>query len=387
MATNVALHQLLGSSTVTRAISQIKTPMSRLQDFFGAGPSGSATNQVGGKNFGWDIFDATRTIATGRPPGTGPATVAPQVVGHVSAAAYRAHEKISLLEERIFRTRPIGGQWGEVDVRGQSYVTRQEGYLAQRFRNNRELMLAAMLRGQLYLTISGDDIIPTLSSGDVTIDFQIPSNNKGQFAYFMDTSTSSTALITTSWDTDANTDGTYEGTIVDDCLDINSCFEQLHGLPLRHVWVNSTLMKYVMNTAQLQNVAGTANRVFTIFQPTGLTNVEGIQDTGFNVIFEALPWLTWHVYDGGLVVNGTYTKLIADGVAVFMPDPDPLWMEMLEGSEVVAENVMDQGDERFGLQAWTTRTIDPAGFDLKALDVCLPALYIPKCIAYGTVIF
>jgi len=382
MATNVALHQLLGSTTVTRAISQIKTPMSRLQDFFGAGPGGPNTNQVGGKNFGWDIFDRTRSIATGRPPGTGPATIAPQVVGHVSAAAYRAHEKITLLEERIFRTRPIGGQWGEVDVRGQAYVTRQEQYIAQRFRNSRELMLAAMLRGQLYLTINGDDLVPTLASGDVTIDFKIPAGNKSQLDL-----TGAGSIIGTSWDTDADTDGTYEGTIVDDCLDINSAFEQLHGYPLRHVWVNSTLMKYVMNTAQLQNVAGTANRVFTLFQPTGLTNDDGVEDTGFNVVFEAMPWLTWHVYDGGLDVNGTFTKLIADSTAIFMPDPDPNWFEMLEGSEVVAENVMDAGNERFGLQAWTTRVIDPAGFDLKALDVCLPALYIPKCIAYGTVIF
>lgn len=375
MAT-VALHQLLGSVTVTRAISRIKTPLSRFQTFFGMQPGGSATTDIGGKNFGYDIFNRTRAIATGRPPGTGPASRAPQVVGHVSAAAYRAHEKMLLEEERIFRTRPLGGNWGEVDERGQRYVTRQEGHLAQLFRNNREFMVSRMCRGSFMVKIQGESWIPVDTGGHFTVDFQVPSGNKSQLNML-----GGGDIINVSWATVASAD------IPMDCLQINAAFEQLHGRPLRHVWINSTLLGSVLANTALQNLAGTANRVFTSFNPSGVPGPDGIEDTGFTVVFEGLPWVTWHVYDGGLDVDGTFTKFIPDTAAIFLPDPSPDWAEFYNGSEVVAENVMSAGDVRYGLSAWTTRVIDPAGFELKSLDIGLPVLYIPNCIAYGTVVF
>ena len=373
---NVALHQLLGSTTVTRAISRIKTPMSRFQQFFGMAPGGAGEVDQGGTLFGYDVFNRSRTIATGRPPGTGPATRSPQVLGHVTAAAYRVHEKLTLLESRIFRTRPIGGQWGDVDRRGQQYVTRQEDYLAQLFRNNREFMASRMPRGSFQVLISGDNWVPVDTGGTFTISNQQPAANRSQLDLL-----GAGDIINTSWATTATAD------IVGDCLAINSAFEQLHGRPLRHVWSNSTDIINVMNNTGLQGMAGTANRVFTSFEPTRLTAPDGIEDTGFTVVFEGLPWLTWHVYDGGLDINGTFTKFLPDNNMIFCPDPATDQVEWYNGSEVVAENVMAPGDERYGLSAWTTRVIDPAGFELKSLDIGLPILYIPTALAYGTVVF
>jgi hypothetical protein len=123
------------------------------------------------------------------------------------------------------------------------------------------------------------------------------------------------------------------------------------------------------------------------FAPSGYRNADGIEDPGLTVVFRALPWLTWHVYDAGLDVNGTYTKFLSDTTAVFLPEPGNDWIEWIEGSEVVAENVLDGGTERYGLHAWSTRVIDPAGWELKVVDNGIPAPYVPKCIAYGTVIF
>jgi len=373
---NVALHQLLGSTTVTRAISRLKTPMSRFQNFLGTQPGGSAESDQGGTLFGYDVFNRSRTIATGRPPGTGPASRAPQVLGHVTASAYRAHEKVTLLESRIFRTRPIGGQFGDVDRRGQQYVTRQQDYLAQLFRNNREFMNSRLLRGSFQVLISGDNWIPVDTGGTFTVDYQVPAGNKTQLDML-----GAGDIINTSWADTANAD------IVNDCLQINAAMEQLHGRPLRHIWVDSTNIANVMNNTALQGLSGTANRVFTTFEPTGLSSPDGIEDTGFTVRFEGLPWITFHVYDGGLDVNGTFTKFLTTTTAMFLPDPSPDWLEWYNGSEIVAENVLSPGDERFGLQAWTTRVIDPAGFELKSLDIGLNALYIPDVVVYGTVVF
>ena len=373
---NVALHQLLGSTTVTRAISRIKTPMSRFQTHLGWNPGGFAESDQGGKTFGYDVFNRTRLIAKGRPPGTGPATRAPQVLGHVTAAAYRAHEKVTLLEERIYRTRPIGGQWGTVDARGQRYVTRQEDYLAQLFRNNREFQASRFYRGSFQVLIDGDDWIPVDTGGTFTVDNKQPAGNRAQLNML-----GAGDIIGTTWSDTAN------ATIFEDVMAVNAAYEQLHGRPLRHAWMTSVGINNVFNNAGLQSLSGTANRVFTTFEPTGLQSPDGIEDTGFTVRFEALPWLTWHVYDGGLDVNGTFTKYIEDTACAMSPEPSADWAEWYNGSEIVAENVMSPGRERFGMAGWSTRVIDPAGFEIKSLDVGLGILYIPSVPVYATVVF
>lgn len=371
---NVALHNLLGTATVTRAISRIKTPMSRLQRFFGMQIGGPATNPVGGSSTSWDIFDRTRLIATARAPVAGPANIAPQLIGHGTAIMARFHEKIMLQEAKLFRTRPLGGNFGEIDDRGQRYVTAQERHLAQRFANAREFMVSRMLRGGFYVRPSGNDWIPTDSSanGAFFVDMKIPSAHRtGQLNIGGN-------LIDAVWSTTSND-------ILGQLLAINAKMEELHGFPLRHIWCNSGIWEYALNNSGFQSVGGSANQVFTTFAPSGERSEEGIEDTGFRGVIRAIPWLTWHVYDAGLEVDGTYTKFFPDGQVAFLPDPDPTVFEFHEGSEVVAENVMDPGAERTGFTAWTTRVIDPAGFDLKALDSGIPVVYVPKAILWGTV--
>lgn len=374
---DVTYQEMFATERITEVISRIKTPMSRFQDFMGMGPGGSNSNPVGGKYFGWDIFDRTRSIATGRPAGTGPASANRQIVGHKSASAYRIHEKIHLQEERVFNTRRLGANWGVIDARGQRYVTEQERYLSQRVRNNREFMISQMLQGGFGVWMNGDDWKPTLlgdTGAAFSVTFDIPADNLPGGAV---------AGLVSDWQNSSTTD------IPGQILDLNAKFEELHGMPLRHVWVTSSVMKFLMSNDEMQGQAGTANRVFEVFQPTGLTNVEGIQDTGFNVTFMALPWLTFHQYDGGLDIEqstGTaFQKLLSAKGAIFLPDPSSAWSEWYDGSEIVAENVMDPGAERYGMSAWATRVIDPAGFDLKVLDVGLPVLYVPKAVVYSTV--
>lgn len=372
----VAIHQLLGTETVTRAISRIKTPQDRFQQFLGMGPGGANTSDQGGRLFGWDIQDKTRKLATGRPSGVGPATRTLNPIGHISMAAYRSHEKALLLWDRLHRTRPLGGQWGSIDDRGQRYVTSQEEYMAQLFKNTREFICSRVLRGGSFqVKINGDDWIPVDSGGHFTVDFKIPAGNKSQLNM-----TGGGDIIGTSW-------ATTSTNIPLHLLKINAAFEQNHGYPLRHVWMNSNGIINVMANTEMQGYAGTANRVFESFNPTGLTGPDGVADTGFTVRFNAVPWVTFHVYDGGLEVDGTYTKFLTDTTAMFTPDISGTLAEWYNGSELVQENLMSEPVERFGLAAWTTKTIDPPGFEMKTVDIGMPAVYIPKAFAYGTVVF
>lgn len=373
MATSdVSFDQLTKSEVITKVISQIRKPRNQLQRFWGMNIGGTNYTSPGGDHVGWDIFDHTRQIAHGRPRDIGPDTANPQKMGHVSAQVYRAHEKTFLSQDRLFRRRPLGQNFGNVDRNGQSYLTRQEEFLAQRFMNSREFMVTRMMRGSFQVLLDGESWIPVDSGGTYTVDYQVPAGNKSQLDMI-----GAGDIIGASWAT-ASTD------ILTDVLQINSAFEQLHGYPLRHMWCNSTTMAPFMENTQLSTVAGTANTIFNNFTPEGTVNpADGGETTDLRVVFKAVPWLTWHVYDAVLSVNGTETKAFPDTFVAMSPSPDSGIAEWQEGSEIVAENVMDTGTERFGFHAWTTRTIDPAGWELKAVDNGLPGLYIPKAIAYA----
>lgn len=387
MAGEVTLHQLFQTPTITRVVSRIKTPLSLFQQFLGQLPGQGAHDSVSGRHVGWDIFDATRLMAKGRPPGNGPATVSPKRVGHVSSVAYRAHEKIHLAQEQIFRTRPLGAQFGNVDVRGQSYINRQTTFLTQRFRNNREFMVSRMFRNGFGVKLSGEDWIP-VERGDAnalfTVDYQIPSTHINQ----LDMGTGSN-IIGASWHL-AATD------VIGDVLAINKAMERTNGRPLRHVWIDSTTFGYLLNNTGLQTIGGSAFRVFESLSSRQMRSTEGVPDSGFDVIFRALPLQTFHIYDAVLAnddlapgsaedTTANTSQLVPTDYAIFMPEPDPSWQGWIDASEVVAENIMDPGREQFGFHSWTTRVIDPAGWELKMLDNGLPALYVPKSVAYGHV--
>ena len=251
MAGEITIQQLMQTPVITRVVSRIKTPMTLFQSFFKMLPGQAATQNVSGRYLGWDIFDKTRLIAEGRAPGTGPSTVQRKAVGHVSAVAFRSFEKINILHEEIFRTRPLGQQFGTVDVNGQNYVNRQLEYMTQRFRNSREFIISRMLRGGFGVKQVGETWVPVeKGAGTFDIDYGVPSEHLNQ----LDLGTGSN-VIDAGWQT-ASTN------VVKQILNVNRAYERLHGRPLRHIWINSSTFEMLLNNTSLQNVAGTAYRIF-----------------------------------------------------------------------------------------------------------------------------
>jgi len=373
---NVSTRELLSAPVVTKVISTIATPQQRIQNFLGLNPGSAAIEDVGGHDFSWDIFETTRELGNFRAPGSGPGTRKLNPVGHVQARIPRVHEKVMLTDEMIFRNRRLGGNPNEVDRTGQQYVYKQQEIIAQRFRNTREFLCRSVLKGGLGLKMTGEDWVPTeYGSGMFNIDFQVPAGNKSQLDMLGDGS-----IIDASWAT-ASTD------IPTHCIKISEAHQRLHGRPLEHAWIRSgTFNSRVLQNDKIKAAAGTSNIVWKSWErSTYVDPVFGNRDAGFDVVLHALPWLTWHLYDGVLTVDGTITPLITADHVHFLPSPDSSWIGGVNGSEMVRETVVQAADERFGMQAWTEPSTQPSGFELLAVDNFLPTLYVPKCITDATV--
>ena len=386
MAAEISLEQFLSTPFVLKVINRLKTPISLFQSYYGLGLGGPHHSEFSGRNVSWDIMDTTRRLAKGRAPLSGPATVGQQPVGVQTAQAYRLHEKFLLLQDKIFRYRPLGGQFGNVDKGGQNYLKRQLEVATQRFRNAREFMVSRMFRGGFSVTLSGEDMLlgELDAAGSMfNVTSLLPDSNLDQLELG-----SGANIINEPWDNPASD-------IIGQVMRINAAYERLHGYPPRDFWISGITFNDMLNNIGLANVGGTAYKIFDSLTAREIKSKEGIPDSGFDVKFRALPLWTFHVYDGVLASDvdtpaydettaANTAKLVPDDKVIITPSPGD-WCGWLAGSEMVAENIMDAGQERFGFHNWTTRVIDPAGWELKLLDNGLPALFNPKVVSYGTI--
>lgn len=383
----ITFSEMMQSPIITRIVNRIQTPLSLFQRMFNvmSGDNSKATESIKGREAGWDIFDKTRQFATARSPEAGPIRVRKKPIGHQSAALMRSHESILILDEEVYKARPLGGQVGTLDLRGQQYIQRQVEFMTQRFRNQREWMLSRMLRGGFNMDRTTGDFykLKNYNAGatdEIKVDYQIPADNKTR----MQLGTGSNIL--TDWSLPT-------ADIVGQLYKVNAGYSRIHGRPLRHIWVNSNTFTNIQNNDALQELGGQSVTVFESLTSRSMKSAEGIPDAGFDVKFRALPLFTFHVYDGVLSADGdtdgTSTtdmeKLIPDDYAIMLPEVDNTWFGLIDGSEVIAENVMAAGREAQGFATWSTRVIDPPGFELKFLDNYLPVLYVPSCVGYGYV--
>jgi hypothetical protein len=361
----LTLGDVLNPKAVNKAISRLKVRNTRLQNFFGMGLGGPNVEGFGGRDFFWDIYDDIRKVATARHPGQPSARIEANPVGEVRGAFPRAAETVLILHEKVHNLRSIGGPVGVLDERGINYINRQERTLKQRFTNLREFQVAAMLRGSYTYSRSGDLLFHDFSGGTQTINFQIPAASLGNLG----------GIIAASWD-NAATD------IPGHIDEINAQMEIDHGMPLQHVLINSIGMSNVLNNTAVKALAGTANTVFERFD-----QIEGTTD--FLIVLKGIPWLKWHVINEVLDVGSSYTttKLIADTQATFLPDPGPDWLAYYEGSEVVTEYTGGPQALRQGGYFWPKPVDDPSGVELKGIHNGIPALFVPKAIKTGTVVF
>ena len=361
------LPTLLQPNVVLERISRLKVENTTFQTVLGIGRGGPGTRQTpgGARTGAYDIFSDTREVSDARLPGAVSGTVAPNPVGVVHYTLPRIAEKMPLLMEKVHGLRRIGGPVGEVDVAGQQYVADQERIMAQRIANVREFQAAAMCRGSYTYTQTGDRLIHAFSGGTITVNYRIAAANKSKLNMI-----GGGDILGTSWDNAASP-------IVSDLRQIHAAFIQLCGLGLTDVICDSTVWGYVLANTQAQAQAGTVNRI--ILEETRLDSET------FVARIAAAPWITWHINDQGVNLNGTFTALIDNTHAVFLARPSTEVHQVYECGEPVIEYEGRPAVVRFGEHYWIRPMADPASYNLHNLYNGLPALKIPTAVAYGLV--
>lgn len=367
MATGRSVAEILAAKQILKVVSRVKPALTALSTMFGFNIGGSNRIQFGGRQFFYDVFSRTRDVAGARNPGQQSAFIKPQKVGEVLGVFPRAAETIKLLDEDIYNRRRVGGPVSELDSLGESYITRQEMYLAERFANMIEFQTAAMLRGSYSYSQDGDNLYHAFSGGSRTIDFKIPAGNKGGLDML-----GGGNLIAASWAT-SSTD------IPAHLMNINEAMQELTGYPLRNIVCKADVWGYVINNTKVAAQGGTANVVFERIQQD--------ENGNFIAVLRALPWIKWHIMGHGLNLGSSnaYTQLIEDDYFFGFPDPSPEWCQYIEGSEIVTEGpgVGAPRGEQFGFYPYAYPMHDPSGWNLTAVFNGIPALYVPQAVVYG----
>jgi hypothetical protein len=364
-----SLPRMLHPAIVNERISRLRVINKTLQSAFGMTAGGGNVRQIPSRRGSYDVFDDTRNVANASLPGTTSNTIARNPVGNVPFTIPRAAEKLPLLMEEINQLRSLGGPTGEVDQLGETYIMDQERVFKQRYTNLREFQLSALLRGSYTYTQSGNELVHTYTGGSITVNYQIPTGNLSQ----LNMTTTGGNILGVAWDDPA-------APIVRDLLAINSAFNQIVGLGLTDVWCTSVVWGMVITNTEVQNLAGAVN------DPV-MEMSRDMEKQTFTARLKSAPWVTWHIIDNGLNVNGTFGKLIPDTHAVFHVPIDSSIAQYYECPEPVVDPVTNQQKNVWGEYYYHKLQDDPVSYEFHGRFNGLPILKVPAAIAYGEVDF
>ena len=374
-----SVDSILKPKVILREVSRLALPGTVLSDLWGWGltardpSSQSRANTIDYdlRSGQYDVFDSTRTVASGRVPGTASSRQKPQKVGVVNYTIPRSAETIELSDEDLVNRRQIGEAVTVLDARGETYVRRQQRYMAQRVANMIEMQTAAMLRGGRYtFDTQGDELRQGFSGGEVTIDYRVDqTENIDQLS--MGTGGD---IIDAAWAT-ATTD------IPLHLFKINAAFNDLVGRGLEHAVCNHTVWNSVLNNTKVKDQGGSANIVFESITRRGPGE--------FSAVLRSIPWLNWHIIDYSLNVwDGSSfadTTLIEDDKVAFFPEPDSQIASYMNGAEMVTEGPNGVRQFRHGFYPYAYPSHDPSGWNMTFVHNGIPALYNPNALAYGDV--
>lgn len=386
----VSYDALMRVPQVLKTVKRLYGPGTSLQRFFRTGPFNTPQQTIQGRTGVVDTYLGTRSTMPARSPMSPPGRLNRQPMGQRSVTVMRNYEAITIADEEVFRTRPLGGQYSQIDTMGKAYIARQIAYGMDMLKNNLELLTSFALQGGWSLVPNGEQLYIQPSgtaNAVITVDTLIPATHKDQIAVL----SGGDDVIDVSWD-DASAD------LPKQMLKLDAYHARVNGNPIRHIWMNGNTFAPLLNNTKLQAVGGSVYRIFDSMTGAELNPGEKYPDTGVTVKFRALPLHTFHVYNGGCVLGqvaqtfeaqtseSNWRYFIPDNMAFFTPEPGE-WMGSVAGSEPAQFSHQEAPRVITGFGLGRAREIDPPRWDIKYLNNSCPFIFVEHSVYAPTVIF
>lgn len=386
----LTLGDLLAPAYIRGIFSRVAEPANQLSRFLGWNIGGKARMPLDApvQAYTYDILDYDRRpagmVLNGRP-----ATTAPRkTVGFNTVVLAKSHERDSINLIDLIGTRPLGGPASVITRQGEAYVERMVKRMRQRQENLIELISASMFNGgKYYLTIQGDDLLPSLNSSgaNFTVDMKLEPTFLNNYTGGFDNTTNAfqmgtgANMVTTAW-------SNPNATIVTDCTKVSQAFEQGYGRPLKTIFINSDVWTAVRNNLEVRQLAGSSsNPVASITD--GQTNPDGTKSSWKVAQLIALPGVDWYIYDGGLIdtITGNFFRSLPANTASFMTEFDADCLELAEGVSDYKQYDHTPLEFATGFFSYSAERANPAVLDLFAGQKFAPAIRTPKVFAQSRV--
>jgi hypothetical protein len=308
----------------------------------------------GSELFFWDMLDHSRTLAKVYNPEQPPPNINPVAPRMNQGRFVHIGTALEFVYDRLQPYRPLGKPDGTLDKGGQDFIARQIALALEKMDNTREYMLSqALTVGTFAIQREGDQwiVMPTASaSGEyMTVDLKVPAGYKNQLG----------GLIAATWAT-AGTD------IPGHLWNIRAHSQKVYGEPVTEAWINSTTFQY-LRANNLMAMGSLSTGSFIIYKSMTKepANNDYMQHGAFDVVFNAMPHITFHVLDRAYNVTTDVettvpaTMTIPDNVCVFTPRPSRRWLGLAEGSRTIQPKPSDSPRLEYGFHSYEIPRFGP----------------------------
>lgn len=353
----VSLQQMLSQRNILRVVSEVAKPNTPLCNFYGVARGSSADRGLPGSDmFYWDTFDYARTLAAAYQPEQ-PPPVGIETAPRMNQGRFvHVGERLQFTYDRLQPYRPLGKPDGTLDDAGQDYVARQIRQMVQRIDNVREYMLSQILsvgsfnvrqQGESWIVVPASDT----SGNYINVDFGIPAAHKNRLDVF-----GSGNIIDSSWATASND-------IVKQLWNLYAASERKYGIPVTECWINTTTFNYLrINNYMTMGSLSSGSFIIYKSMTKEAANNDYMQHGAFDVVFHAMPNITFHVINRSSIIGttdetaytgSTYNLMhIPDNVAVFTPRPSRDWISVAEGSRTIRPRPNDSPRLMYGFHTY-----------------------------------
>ena len=274
---------------------------------------------------------------------------------------------------------------------GMETIARQTGDFAQTFRNLRVAAIFQMLAQGSITTDTNGRFTTTAASVARTIDYGIPSTNKGQLnvpRYDINGKLITSAIIDASW-------ATTTTSILKHLQNLKEVAAQMTGYPLSLAFCGKNVRRYLMNNTEYKDY-------MKRYEPAQKAAYEGKIGAGF----ADFNWfeMTEAFYsqdkanDGSALTPNKALPIFDPDTVTFTPDISTEWYDLIEGSYPVpageeeggsASEILSRYVETFGHFGWAKRGVDdnPSVIVEFQGDTFLPVIKVPYAVFIAKVVF